>query len=169
MKKRTGKLVSLLLVLVMLLGMVPVMGTTAMAAGGVRADSKYGENGKILFTVNESGVLTWSAVPGATSYDLTLWMTGGLFKSETGLTSTSYPLEAVLDQYKKDSGTVKVSLAPKGVYDYGDSASFLYSSPYPKLEAPVNLRWDANGNQISKELLCKSEYKVKNEIIQYGI
>ena len=30
------------------------------------------------------------------------------------------------------------------------------------------IRWDANGNQISKELLCKSVYKKKDEIIQYG-
>ena len=27
----------------------------------------------------------------------------------------------------------------------------------------------ALGNEISRELLCKSAYKVKNEIIQYGI
>ena len=30
------------------------------------------------------------------------------------------------------------------------------------------VRWDAAGNEISRELLCKSVYKVKNEIIQYG-
>ena len=36
-----------------------------------------------------------------------------------------------------------------------------------KAEA-YKVRWDANGNQLSKELLCKSIYKKKNEIIQYG-
>ncbi len=36
-----------------------------------------------------------------------------------------------------------------------------------KAEA-YKIRWDANGNQISKELLCKSVYKKKDEIIQYG-
>lgn len=30
------------------------------------------------------------------------------------------------------------------------------------------IRWDANGNQISRELLCKSTYKSVNEIIEYG-
>ena len=30
------------------------------------------------------------------------------------------------------------------------------------------VRWDAAGNEISRELLCKSVYRVKNEIIQYG-
>lgn len=30
------------------------------------------------------------------------------------------------------------------------------------------IRWDANGNQISRELLCKSRYMAKKEIIQYG-
>ena len=30
------------------------------------------------------------------------------------------------------------------------------------------IRWDANGNQISRELLCKSRYMSKKEIVQYG-
>lgn len=30
------------------------------------------------------------------------------------------------------------------------------------------IRWDAAGNEISKELLCKSVYKKRNEVIQYG-
>ena len=30
------------------------------------------------------------------------------------------------------------------------------------------IRWDAQGNQIGKELLCKSRYPQRNEIIQYG-
>ena len=30
------------------------------------------------------------------------------------------------------------------------------------------IRWDAEGNRLSRELLCKSYYKVKNEIVQYG-
>ena len=37
-----------------------------------------------------------------------------------------------------------------------------------KAEA-YKVRWDAEGHQISKELLCKSSYKVKDEIIQYGV
>ena len=36
-----------------------------------------------------------------------------------------------------------------------------------KAEA-YKIRWDAGGNKISKELLCKSVYKKKDEIIQYG-
>lgn len=36
-----------------------------------------------------------------------------------------------------------------------------------KAEA-YKIRWDAAGNQISKELLCKSSYKARNEVIQYG-
>lgn len=30
------------------------------------------------------------------------------------------------------------------------------------------IRWDASGNQISRELLCKSRYMSKKQIIQYG-
>ncbi|MBQ8110422.1 MAG: VanW family protein [Clostridia bacterium] len=36
-----------------------------------------------------------------------------------------------------------------------------------KAEA-YKVRWDALGNEISRELLCKSYYKEKDEIIQYG-
>ena len=36
-----------------------------------------------------------------------------------------------------------------------------------KAEA-YKMRWDAAGNRISKELLCKSVYKVRNEVIQFG-
>ena len=36
-----------------------------------------------------------------------------------------------------------------------------------KAEA-YKIRWDAAGNEISKELLCKSYYKAKDEVIQYG-
>lgn len=30
------------------------------------------------------------------------------------------------------------------------------------------IRWDANGNQISREELCKSRYKATDQIIEYG-
>ena len=36
-----------------------------------------------------------------------------------------------------------------------------------KAEA-YKIRWDAQGNQLSKELLCKSTYKSRNEVIQFG-
>ena len=36
-----------------------------------------------------------------------------------------------------------------------------------KAEA-YKIRWDAAGNEISKELLCKSYYRAKDEVIQYG-
>lgn len=31
------------------------------------------------------------------------------------------------------------------------------------------IRWDADGNQISREVLCKSRYQARNQIIQYGL
>ena len=36
-----------------------------------------------------------------------------------------------------------------------------------KAEA-YKVRWDAQGNQLSRELLCSSFYKKKNEIVAYG-
>ena len=141
--KRTKKLIGLLFALVLVLG----LSVTAMAAAnpyGVIAASAVA--GDLTLTVDGDGVLTWTDLPGATSYDLNIYMKGGLVRSETGLTSTSYNLEAMLDGYKKDSGTVKVNINVWGGSGRGGSANFLYSSPYPKLEAPTNLRWDVNGN-----------------------
>lgn len=36
-----------------------------------------------------------------------------------------------------------------------------------KAEA-YKIRWDAQGNQLSRKLLCKSTYKSRNEVIQFG-
>ena len=36
-----------------------------------------------------------------------------------------------------------------------------------KAEA-YKIRWDADGNRISRELLCKSTYRSTDEIIEYG-
>ena len=108
MMKRTHKLLSILLCCAMLLGMLPMTAVAAESPYGVRAESVVA--GDLTCTVDNDGVLTWTDLPGATSYDLNIYMKGGLVKSETGLTSTSYELEAMLDQYKKDSGTVEVHI-----------------------------------------------------------
>ena len=36
-----------------------------------------------------------------------------------------------------------------------------------KAEA-YKVRWDANGNQISRELLCKSTYKAQDAVVEFG-
>nr|MCR4805653.1 hypothetical protein [Clostridia bacterium] len=138
--KQAHRLLSILLILAVIFGMVPA--TRIAAATGITPGSKPGSSGKITFTVDDAGVLTWSEVPGAASYDLTIWTDGGLFKTETGNTSRIYDLRAQLDKYKRDSGTVEVSITPDRGSEYADSASFLYASPYPKLEAPAGLHWN---------------------------
>lgn len=148
--KRTQKLLSILLTLAMVFSMVPMTATAAEDPYGVRPDSVVA--GDLTCTVDGDGVLTWTDLPGATSYDLNIYMKGGLVKSETGLTSTSYNLEAMLDGYKKDSGTVTVNINVWGGSGRGGSANFLYSSPYPKLEAPTTLAWSdkmAVWNEVS--------------------
>ena len=67
--KRMQKLTGLLFALVLVLG----LSVTAMAAG-LMPESKYGESGNIYFTVDDAGVLTWSEVSGATSYDLNIYV-----------------------------------------------------------------------------------------------
>ena len=141
--KRTQKLIGLFFALILVLG----LSVTAMAAEspyGVRADSVVA--GDLTCTVDNDGVLTWTDLPNATSYDLNIYMKGGLVESETNLTATSYDLEAMLDGFKKDSGTVEVHINVWGGSGRGGTAYFMYSSPYPKLEAPSDLKWDVNGN-----------------------
>lgn len=148
MKHKVSKqFTSILLALVMIISMIPVSTLTAFAADEVKSEVKWGDNGRIQFTLDDSGVLTWSVVPGATSYDLNIYMHGSLFKSEEGNTSRSYNLVNELNKYKKDSGTVQIIINANGVESgNGDRVSFMYSSPYPKLEAPSGLKWDVNGN-----------------------
>ena len=145
--KFSKQFISALLALVMVIGMIPVSALNAFAADEMRSEVKWGDKGRIQFTLDDSGVLTWSVVPGATSYDLNIYMHGSLFKSEEGNTSRSYDLVNELNKYKKDSGTVQIIINANGVgAGNGDRVSFMYSSPYPKLEAPSNLKWDVNGN-----------------------
>ena len=69
--KRTQKLIGLFFALVLVLG----LSVTAMAAEspyGVRADSVVA--GDLICTVDGDGVLTWTDLPGATSYDLNIYM-----------------------------------------------------------------------------------------------
>ena len=148
MKYRMGKrFLSLLLALVMVILMLPVTSLTALATDEMRSEIKWGKHGRIQFVLDDSGVLTWSAVSGATGYDINIYMHGSLFQSEEGNTSRSYNLVSKLNQYKKDSGTVTINLLPKGVAaGNADQVSFTYSSPYPKLEVPSNLKWDVYGN-----------------------
>ena len=147
MKHKVSKqFTSILLALVMIISMIPVSALTAFAADEVKSEVKWGDSGRIQFTLDDSGVLTWSVVPGATSYDLNIYMHGSLFKSEAGNTSRSYDLVDELNKYKKDSGTVQIVINAKGAGGVGDRVSFMYSSPYPKLEAPSDLKWDVNGN-----------------------
>ena len=70
--KCKSRLWILLFAIIVVVGILPLTMKTVSAADGLTPDSKYGENGKILFTVDDSGVLTWSAVPDATSYDLSI-------------------------------------------------------------------------------------------------
>ena len=46
---------------------------------------------------------------------------------------------------------------------------FLVFAGYLCAQNPVyEFSYDAAGNRISKELLCKSVYKARNEVIQFG-
>ena len=149
MKHKVSKqFTSILLALVMVIGMIPVSALTVFAVEspyGIAPDIYPGNSGNITFYVDNDGVLTWTNVPNATSYDVNIWVGGSLFQSLEGLTTPRYELEAKLNEYKRDTGTVKISVDPKGNSEYADGVTFLYSSPYPKLEAPTILYWGGDG------------------------
>ena len=63
--------------------------------------------------------------------------------------------------------TFKTEYQPSAFLAPGETAVIQNGRNGYKADA-YKIRWDADGNQLSRELLCKSVYKVKDEIIQYG-
>lgn len=87
MKKRTSKLLSLLLTLTMVVGMLS-MGQVAYAAGDLQNVS-----------ISSEGVLRWDAFPGADSYKI---KSGAI---EEISTSTSLDLYDLFAEKRRSSGT----------------------------------------------------------------
>lgn len=150
MKKR---MLSLLLCFVML-GMLPM---TAMARTVIPVEPGGGMN----LRVDKTGKLLWDSVAGATGYNVDICKYPGNFLLTTdsvGAGETSYALFSKLDDLGFDNGTYRVKMNVSGsdpAYTYS-TLLFYYDSPYEKLSAPANLRW--NGNTAEWDAVPNADY-----------
>ena len=135
--RKTNKLLSILLSLVMLIGLLP---TTAFAW---TAPSLTGGNAAWNVQLSDEGVLTWNDM-GSATYDIQVDETamGGTVTKIQGISGTSYNLINRFKELKIENGTYYFYIKANDTDATSGDISFKYVSPEPKLSAPQNLRWD---------------------------
>ncbi|MBQ6824738.1 MAG: hypothetical protein IJP27_08795, partial [Clostridia bacterium] len=102
--------------------------------------------GKMNLQMSADGVLTWDAVPGATGYYFSIGDVADTNYLDTNYQETSFRFAENFDSRRLDSKsyTIRVSAIGEGLGDFYDSMLYYYVSPFDKLEAPTNLRWDGS-------------------------
>ena len=140
--KRTHKLLSVLLCMMVLSALMTV---SAFARTIIPVKPEGGMN----LQVDQYGKLRWDSVSGATGYRIDICEYPGdfvLMTDSVGAGETSYDLFGELDDLEYDNGTYRVKVNVSGSnleYTYS-TLLFYYDSPYEKLPAPTNLRWNGN-------------------------
>jgi len=121
-----------------LIGLVP---TTAFARNRdiVSVDSGNSLN----MSVNDSGMLTWDEVDGATGYRVVLTQPNITELYHWDVEDNVLALTTEMDGLKYDSGKYTLVVSSKGVSGE-DSMLYYYTSHVDKLESPNNLRWNGN-------------------------
>ena len=139
MKKKTPKLLSILLCCVMLIGLLP---TTAFAWTAPTLSGNGGGTWNIQ--LSDEGVLSWNNQQSATSYTIEVDKTamGSTLTKIENINGTSYNLINRFKELKIENGTYYFQIKANGPDTTSNTISFKYVSPQDKLSAPLNLRWD---------------------------
>ncbi|MBO5340416.1 MAG: hypothetical protein J6A62_05415, partial [Oscillospiraceae bacterium] len=137
MKKKTNRLLSILLCCVMLIGLLPT------AAFAWTAPTLTGGKAEWNVQLSDEGVLTWNDM-GSATYDIQVDETamGGTVTKIQGISGTSYNLINRFKELKIENGTYYFYIKANDTDTTSGDISFKYVSPQDKLSAPQNLRWD---------------------------
>ena len=125
--------------------LLSLMTVSAFARTIIPVEPEGGMN----LQVDKYGKLRWDSVDGAAGYSIDICKHPGDFVLKTDSVSaekTSYDLFGELDDLEYDNGTYRVKVNVSGSnpeYTYS-TLLFYYDSPYEKLPAPTNLRWNGN-------------------------
>ena len=139
MKKKTNRLLSILLCCVMLIGLLPT------AAFAWTAPTLSGDGGGTWnIQLSAEGVLSWNEQQSATSYTIEVDETamGVTVTKIENISGTSYNLINRFKELKIENGTYYFQIKANGPDTTSDTISFKYISPQDKLSAPLNLHWD---------------------------
>lgn len=139
MKKKTNRLLSILLSCVMLIGLLP---TTAFAWTAPTLSGNGGDAWNIQLSAE--GVLSWNDQQGATSYTIEVDETamGVTVTKIENINGTSYNLINRFKELKLENGTYYFQIKANGPDTTSNTINFKYVSPQDKLSAPLNLSWE---------------------------
>lgn len=139
MKKKTNRLLSILLCCVMLIGLLPTVAL-AWTAPTLSGDG----GGTWNIQLSAEGVLSWNEQQSATSYTIEVDETamGVTVTKIENINGTSYNLINRFKELKIENGTYYFQIKANGPDTTSNTISFKYVSPQEKLSAPQNLRWD---------------------------
>ena len=139
MKKKTNRLLSILLCCVMLIGLLP---TTALAWTAPTLSGNGGNAWNIQ--LSDEGLLSWDEQQNATSYDIEVDKTamGSTLTRIESINTNSYNLIDRFKELKIENGTYYFQIKANGPDTTSSTISFRYISPESKLPAPLNLSWD---------------------------
>ena len=137
MKKKTNRLLSILLCCVMLIGLLPT------AAFAWTAPTLTGGKAEWNVQLSDEGVLTWNDM-GSATYDIQVDETamGGTVTKIQGISGTSYNLINRFKELKIENGTYYFYIKANDTDTTSGDITFTYVSPEAKLYEPQNLRWE---------------------------
>ena len=110
----------------------------------------FAGGGQLNLTISSEGMVTWTKPKNATHFELQIWdgvsdKGGSLKKKDSNYTSESFDFKSYLDSLNCESGYYEIVVHSRG-NDNGvlksDWDTYYYTTSLPKLDAPINLKWD---------------------------